>query len=31
MQLFHKQYPYAIITPGHDLDFYEKLEGRYAE
>jgi hypothetical protein len=31
MQLFHREYPYAVITPGHDVDFYEKLEDRYAE
>lgn len=31
MQAFHTQYPYAIITPGHDPDFYEQLEDRYEE
>jgi glyoxylase-like metal-dependent hydrolase (beta-lactamase superfamily II) len=31
MQLFHREYPYAVITPGHDVDFYDKLEDRYAE
>jgi N-acyl homoserine lactone hydrolase len=31
LQLFRKQYPYAIVTPGHDTAFYEKLEGRYEE
>ncbi len=31
LQLFHKQFPYAIITPGHDTDFYEQLEDRYEE
>lgn len=31
LQLFHRQYPYALITPGHDIGFYEKLEDRYEE
>ena len=31
MQLFHREYPYAVITPGHDADFYDKLEDRYEE
>ncbi len=31
MQLFHREFPYAVITPGHDVEFYEKLEDRYEE
>jgi hypothetical protein len=31
MQMFHTKFPYAIITPGHDPDFYEQLEDRYEE
>lgn len=31
LQLFHREYPYAVITPGHEPAFYEKLEDRYEE
>jgi N-acyl homoserine lactone hydrolase len=30
LKLFHGQFPNAIITPGHDPDFYAKLEARYS-
>ena len=29
LRLFHKQFPDAVITPGHDPDFYPRLEPRY--
>jgi N-acyl homoserine lactone hydrolase len=29
LRLFHREFPDAIVTPGHDLDFYERLEPRY--
>ncbi len=29
LRLFHSQYPGAVITPGHDPDFYPKLAARY--
>jgi glyoxylase-like metal-dependent hydrolase (beta-lactamase superfamily II) len=29
LRLFQRQYPDAIITPGHDPDFYAKLGARY--
>jgi glyoxylase-like metal-dependent hydrolase (beta-lactamase superfamily II) len=29
LKLFHREYPQAIITPGHDPAFYERLEQRY--
>ena len=29
LRLFQGQYPNAIITPGHDPEFYEKLSPRY--
>ncbi|MGC2237412.1 MAG: N-acyl homoserine lactonase family protein, partial [Pyrinomonadaceae bacterium] len=29
LRLFHSQYPSAVITPGHDPDFYPKLAARY--
>ena len=29
LKLFRKQYPDAIVTPGHDPSFYEKLGDRY--
>jgi glyoxylase-like metal-dependent hydrolase (beta-lactamase superfamily II) len=29
LRLFRREFPDAIITPGHDLDFYAKLESRY--
>jgi glyoxylase-like metal-dependent hydrolase (beta-lactamase superfamily II) len=29
LRLFRREYPAAIVTPGHDMGFYEKLEERY--
>jgi N-acyl homoserine lactone hydrolase len=29
LKLFHREFPHAIITPGHDASFYEQLEARY--
>lgn len=29
LRLFHGQFPDAVITPGHDPDFYERLGARY--
>jgi glyoxylase-like metal-dependent hydrolase (beta-lactamase superfamily II) len=29
LRLFRKQFPAAVITPGHDPDFYPKLDARY--
>jgi N-acyl homoserine lactone hydrolase len=29
LRLFRKQFPAAVITPGHDPDFYAKLGARY--
>jgi N-acyl homoserine lactone hydrolase len=29
LRLFHREFPDAVITPGHDQSFYEKLDGRY--
>jgi len=29
LRLFRGQYPAAVITPGHDPDFYAKLDARY--
>lgn len=31
IQAYRKAYPYAVVTPGHDPEFYKKLEERYAE
>jgi N-acyl homoserine lactone hydrolase len=31
LQAYHRTYPYALIVPGHDADFWEKLEPRYEE
>lgn len=31
LQLFHREYPYAVICPGHDPGFFEQLEDRYEE
>ncbi len=31
LQLFHREYPYAVIVPGHDTEFMEQLEDRYEE
>jgi N-acyl homoserine lactone hydrolase len=29
LRLFHSQFPAAVITPGHDPEFYAKLSARY--
>ncbi len=29
LRLFRSQFPDAVITPGHDPDFYERVEQRY--
>jgi glyoxylase-like metal-dependent hydrolase (beta-lactamase superfamily II) len=29
LRLFHTQFPDAVITPGHDPDFYARIEQRY--
>jgi N-acyl homoserine lactone hydrolase len=29
LRLFRREFPHAIITPGHDPSFYEQLEARY--
>ncbi len=29
LRLFHAQFPGAMITPGHDPDFYSRLDARY--
>ena len=29
LRLFHSQFPAATITPGHDPEFYSRLESRY--
>ncbi len=29
LRLFHREFPHAVITPGHDPEFYEKLDQRY--
>jgi N-acyl homoserine lactone hydrolase len=29
LRLFRRQFPDAVITPGHDPDFYARLEARY--
>ncbi len=29
LELYQRQHPTAIITPGHDTEFYERLETRY--
>jgi N-acyl homoserine lactone hydrolase len=29
LRLFSREYPTAIVTPGHDPGFYEKLDARY--
>jgi glyoxylase-like metal-dependent hydrolase (beta-lactamase superfamily II) len=29
LRLFHTQFPDAVITPGHDPDFYARLQPRY--
>jgi glyoxylase-like metal-dependent hydrolase (beta-lactamase superfamily II) len=29
LKLFQREFPQAIVTPGHDRSFYEKLDDRY--
>jgi glyoxylase-like metal-dependent hydrolase (beta-lactamase superfamily II) len=29
LKLFHSQFPDAVITPGHDPDFYDRVQPRY--
>ncbi len=29
LKLFHSQFPDAVITPGHDPDFYDRVQQRY--
>jgi glyoxylase-like metal-dependent hydrolase (beta-lactamase superfamily II) len=29
LKLFAREYPDAIVTPGHDPEFYARLEKRY--
>jgi glyoxylase-like metal-dependent hydrolase (beta-lactamase superfamily II) len=29
VRLFRREFPAAIVTPGHDAEFYEGLEARY--
>jgi N-acyl homoserine lactone hydrolase len=29
LRLFRREFPHAVITPGHDPSFYEQLEERY--
>jgi glyoxylase-like metal-dependent hydrolase (beta-lactamase superfamily II) len=29
LKLFHREFPHVVITPGHDLAFYEQLNDRY--
>jgi N-acyl homoserine lactone hydrolase len=29
LRLFHRQFPDAVITPGHDPEFYSRIERRY--
>jgi N-acyl homoserine lactone hydrolase len=31
LQAFHRTYPYALMVPGHDQDYWDKLEPRYEE
>jgi N-acyl homoserine lactone hydrolase len=31
LQAFRKAYPYALMVPGHDAEFFAKLEPRYEE
>ncbi len=31
LQAYRRTYPYALIVPGHDREFWEKLEPRYEE
>jgi glyoxylase-like metal-dependent hydrolase (beta-lactamase superfamily II) len=29
LKLFHREFPQAVITPGHDPDFYSRIDARY--
>ena len=29
LKLFRREYPQAVVTPGHDPEFYEQLDARY--
>jgi N-acyl homoserine lactone hydrolase len=29
LKLFHREFPNAVVTPGHDADFYSGLDARY--
>ncbi len=29
LRLFKREFPQAIVTPGHDAEFYERLDARY--
>jgi glyoxylase-like metal-dependent hydrolase (beta-lactamase superfamily II) len=29
LKLFKREFPQAIVTPGHDPEFYERLDARY--
>ena len=31
LQAYRRAYPYALMVPGHDAEFWEKLERRYEE
>jgi N-acyl homoserine lactone hydrolase len=31
LQAYRRTYPYALMVPGHDRDFWQKLEPRYEE
>ncbi len=31
LQAYRRTYPYALMVPGHDTEFWEKLEPRYEE
>jgi N-acyl homoserine lactone hydrolase len=31
LQAYRRTYPYALMVPGHDAEFFEKLEPRYEE
>jgi glyoxylase-like metal-dependent hydrolase (beta-lactamase superfamily II) len=30
LKLFRREFPQAIVTPGHDPSFFEKLGDRYS-
>jgi N-acyl homoserine lactone hydrolase len=30
-QAYHRAYPYALVVPGHDPEFFAKLDARYEE